>query len=57
MRYVLTTETIKDGRKKLVQHCVFDTHEGRVIARYAKEKDAQAVIDRYKALTLAASEA
>jgi hypothetical protein len=49
MRYSLTEEVIKDGRRKLIQYCVYDQHEGKVIARYQKKADAEAVIDKWKA--------
>lgn len=47
-RYSLTTEVTKDGRSKLVQYCVYDNNEDRVIARYADEKDAAAVISKWE---------
>ncbi len=52
MRYSLTKEVTKDNDKKLIQHCVYDSFEGKVIARFMNKEDAQKVIDRYKATSL-----
>jgi len=48
MRYTIVEEREKQGRKTFVQYAVYDTHEGRVIARYAKRKSAQWIIDQYE---------
>lgn len=47
-RYKVLKEVTKNGRKVEVQWAVEDTLEGRVIARYAKEKDAQGLVLAYQ---------
>jgi hypothetical protein len=57
MRYTVTEEVIKDGRKRLIQYCVFDFNQDKVIARYAKRADAELVISKWKANAFVEDEA
>lgn len=47
-RYKIVKEVEKVGRRLEVQFAVVDNLDGKVIVRYAKEKDAQDLIDRYE---------
>jgi hypothetical protein len=49
MRYEVTIEVTKVGRKTEKQFCVYDTLEDRVVVRFAQEKDAKGVIAKYEA--------
>lgn len=55
-RYTIRTETVKNGRKKETYFGVYDVFEDKVIIRYAKEKEAQALIDKYEAMIVGLQE-
>lgn len=48
MRYTIRKEVTKVGRKKEIQWAVVDNLEDRVVVRYANQKDAIDLIDRYE---------
>lgn len=55
-RYEIRKETSKNGRKKETYFGVYDVFEDRVIIRYSKEKEAQALIDKYEAMIVGLQE-
>lgn len=49
-RYKIVTEQVQVGPKKTTeQFAVYDNYENRVVVRFMKEKDAEAVIAKYEA--------
>lgn len=55
-RYTIRKEETKNGRKKEVYFGVYDIFEDRIIVRYSKEKEAQALIDKYEAMIVGLQE-
>lgn len=57
MRFKLTEENTKVGRKTETQYCLFDTYSGTVMARFGTPERVQELIDKYEAAQFAAESA
>jgi hypothetical protein len=56
MRFKLTTEDVKHGRRVETYYCLFDTYSMTVTARFGNPERVTELIDRYEAAQMAAEE-